>query len=212
MAEQLNQKAPVETSTQSDTRVGDAGGRHSFAASTVTAVDAAGIRVLLVPIGPVRQRKLEEWTGAIAQYSHVELSEILTHVDPELVAAGYSNSSAGGSGGVGVEGAMHFVYTMGIDEDHEYLEGLQTYRQTLGIIGIVDCKSNDDVEEAYEEFLQHVSQFPTVVAYRCLALDPAIDQEDDIPGLTLIPNGGGSLSFYLQTLLTDFAGTMVSAL
>ncbi|KAJ2700637.1 hypothetical protein FB645_004936 [Coemansia sp. IMI 203386] len=212
MAEQLNQKTPVETSTQSDTRVGDAGGRHSFAASTVTAVDAAGIRVLLVPIGPVRQRKLEEWTGAIAQYSHVELSEILTHVDPELVAAGYSNSSAGGSGGVGVEGAMHFVYTMGIDEDHEYLEGLQTYRQTLGVIGIVDCKSNDDVVEAYEEFLQYVSQFPSVVAYRCLALDPAIDQEDDIPGLTLIPNGGGSLSFYLQTLLTDFAGTMVSAL
>ncbi|KAJ2878725.1 hypothetical protein FB639_003294, partial [Coemansia asiatica] len=212
MTEQSIPKGAAESSSHSGERLDKADTRHSFAASTVTAVDAAGIRVMLVPIGQVRQHKLKEWTSSIAECSRVELSEILAHVDPELVAESYSNAGAGGSGGVGIEGALHFVYTTGIDEDHEYLEGLQTCRQTLGVIGIVDCKATADVAEAYEDFLQQVSQFPTVVAYRCLALDHAADLEDDISGLTVIPNAGGSLSFYLQTLISDFAGTMVSAL
>ncbi|KAJ1800741.1 hypothetical protein LPJ75_006496, partial [Coemansia sp. RSA 2598] len=212
MTEQQFKKEPAESTARTEERLERTGARHSFAASIVTAVDAAGIRVMLVPVGQVRQRKLEEWTSAIAQCSRVELSETLAHVDPELVAASYSTSGAGAGGGVGIEGALHFLYTSTIDEEHEYLEGLQTYRQTLGVIGIVDCKTNDDVAEAYEEFLLQVSQFPTVVAYRCLALDPDIEQEDDVPGLTVIPNAGSSLSFYLQTVISDFAGTMVSAL
>ncbi|KAJ1954609.1 hypothetical protein GGI12_005751, partial [Dipsacomyces acuminosporus] len=64
----------------------------------------------------------------------------------------------------------------------------------------------------YDEFLQILSRHTTAVAYRCLAFDPRADQLDNIPGVTMIPNVGGSLLFYLQTLLSDFAGTMVSAL
>ncbi|KAJ2388098.1 hypothetical protein GGI05_003885, partial [Coemansia sp. RSA 2603] len=195
--------------------------QYSFTASTVTAVDAAGIRVLVVAIGPVRQHKLVEWSSGIAQFSQVELSDLLTHVDAELVAAGYSSSSGGGGSGFGaaegsIEGALQLVYTTDINEDHEYLEGLQTYRQILGVIGIIDCKMSSDVSEAYSEFLSVLAEFPTAVGYRCLAFDPLASQDDDVAGVTVIPNYGegerSKLLFYLQTLVSDFAGTMVSAL
>ncbi|KAJ1945877.1 hypothetical protein GGF37_001475 [Kickxella alabastrina] len=188
-----------------DARIKDMSSQHCFAASTVTAVDAAGIRVLLVPIGAARQDRLTRWTNAIAQFSQVELSDLLAHVDNELLTASYGGSSGG-------EGALRFMFTTNVSEEHEYLEGLQTYRQVLGVIGLIDCEANEDIVAAQDEFMQMVSQLPTAVAYRCLAFDPQADQADDVSGVTVIPNGDESLSFYLQTLVSDFAGTMVSAL
>ncbi|KAJ2719933.1 hypothetical protein GGI07_004921 [Coemansia sp. Benny D115] len=142
------------------------------------------------------------------------MSDLLAHVSAELVASSYNNSGgAGGKGAVvGAEGALRFVFTTSVSEDHEYLEGLQMYRQVLGVIGIVDCEASGDISRAQEEFMQVLARFPTAVAYRCLAFDPQADQADDVPGVTVVPNGDSSLSFYLQTLVSDFAGSMVSTL
>ncbi|KAJ2436398.1 hypothetical protein GGF42_008921, partial [Coemansia sp. RSA 2424] len=184
--------------------------QHCFAASAATPVDAAGIRVLLVPIGPVREGRVLHWANAIARFSRIQITDVLPHIDPALA----SNYGAGaGASMAAVEGALRFRFSTSGTEEHEHLEGLQTYRQILGVIGIVDCEMCDDVQAAYdEEFAQVLSRHTTAVAYRCLAFDPRPDQPDDVPGVTVIPNAGGSLLFYLQTLLSDFAGTMVSAL
>ncbi|KAJ1931715.1 hypothetical protein EC988_009696, partial [Linderina pennispora] len=178
--------------------------QHCFAASTVTPVDAAGIRVLVVPIGPVRQGKLMRWTNALAQFSRIPISDLLPHVDP-------STASSYGAG-MGIEGAVRLAFSLSTQDEYEYLEGLQTYRQVLGVIGILDCALCEDVTGAYDQFCQVLSRHTTAVAYRCLAFDPQDDQLDDVPGVTMIPNVGASLLFYLQTQMNDFAGTMVSAL
>ncbi|KAJ1797335.1 hypothetical protein LPJ59_003208, partial [Coemansia sp. RSA 2399] len=197
----------------SDSQIDKISRRHCFAASTVTPVDAAGIRVLLVPIGPVRHEKMLHWANAIAQFSRLPISDIVPHIETSL-ATRYSSVShkEEGGGGMDAEGELRFLFSADASEDHEYLEGLQTYRQTLGVIGILDCQMCDSVAESYEEFLHTLSQHTTAVAYRCWAFDPLPDQPDDVPGVTVIPNAGGTLLFYLQTLLCDFAGTMVSAL
>lgn len=190
-------------STFSDSKIDNDNPQNCFVSSTVTPVDAAGIKVLLVPIGPVRPEKLARWTNAIAQFSHVYIADFLPHIDADLATVYNSNKE---------QGAIRFQYTMNINEDHEHLEGLQTYRQMLGVIGIIDCGLCQDIDNAYEEFTQSVLQYPTAVCHRCLALDPQPDQKDDIAGVTVVPNVGGSLLFYLKTLINDFAGTMVSAL
>ncbi|KAJ2844088.1 hypothetical protein GGI22_006995, partial [Coemansia erecta] len=198
----------------SDSQIDKISRRHCFAASTVTPVDAAGIRVLLVPIGPVRHEKMLHWANAIAQFSRLPISDIMPHIETSL-ATGYSSVSHkedGGGGGMDAEGELRFLFSADASEEHEYLEGLQTYRQTLGVIGILDCQMCGSVADSYEEFLHTLSRHTTAVAYRCWAFDPLPDQPDDVPGVTVIPNAGGTLLFYLQTLLCDFAGTMVSAL
>ncbi|KAI9505999.1 transport protein Trs120 or TRAPPC9 TRAPP II complex subunit-domain-containing protein [Coemansia spiralis] len=200
----------------SDGQIESISRRHCFVASTVTPVDAAGIRVLLVPVGPVRQEKMLHWANAIAQFSRLQISDILPYVD-SVLATKYSNSarnSEGGGigGGMDTEGELRFLFSVNDSEDHEYLEGIQTYRQILGVIGIIDCQLCDNIAGCYEEFLHVLAQNTTAVAYKCLAFDPLLDQPDDLPGVTVIPNVGGSLLFYLQTLLCDFAGTMVTAL
>ncbi|KAI8322822.1 hypothetical protein GQ54DRAFT_310547 [Martensiomyces pterosporus] len=195
-------------SSFSDSKIESIARQHCFAASTATPVDAAGIHVLLVPVGPVRQGRLARWANAIAQFSRMQISDILPHVDQ----AAASSYGAGAGASMEVEGAIRFSFSTSAHEEYEYLEGLQTYRQVLGVIGVVDCQLCDDVPAAYDEFLHVLSRHTTAVAYRCLAFDPRPDQLDNIPGVTMIPNAGGSLLFYLQTLLSDFAGTMVSAL
>ncbi|KAJ1662427.1 hypothetical protein IW140_005896 [Coemansia sp. RSA 1813] len=197
----------------SDSQIDKISRQHCFVASTVTPVDAAGIRVLLVPVGPVRQERMLHWANAIAQFSRLPISDIMSHVETSL-AAKYSvgSHSEDIGGGMDAEGELRFLFSVDANEDHEYLEGLQTYRQTLGVIGILDCQLCDNVTECYEEFLHILSRHTTAVAYRCWAFDPLPDQPDDVPGVTVIPDAGGSLLSYLQTLLCDFAGTMVSAL
>ncbi|KAJ2613025.1 hypothetical protein H4S08_002421 [Coemansia sp. RSA 1365] len=191
-------------STLSDGNLERSSRQHCFTAGTVTAVDAAGIRVQLVAIGEVRADRLAYWSNAIAQFSRIRLSDILPHVEPGLVSQGY--------GGMEVEGTLRFTFVSDGNEEHEHLEGLQTYRQTLGVIGIVDCAVNSDMAACYDKFLRVISRHTTAVAYRCLAFDPQADQQDDVVGITVVPNAGGSLLFYLQTLLSDFSGTMVEAL
>ncbi|KAJ2729475.1 hypothetical protein IW152_005615 [Coemansia sp. BCRC 34962] len=194
----------------SDSQIGSMDRQHYFAASTVTPVDAAGIRVLLVPVGPVREGRILNWANAIARFSHIPITDVLPHIDPALAS---SYGAGAGAGMTAVEGTLRFRFSTGGTEEHEHLEGLQTYRQVLGVIGIVDCEVCEDVQRAYdEEFAQVLSRHTTAVAYQCLAFDPRPDQLDNVPGVTVIPNAGGSLLFYLQTLLSDFAGTMVSAL
>ncbi|KAJ2469072.1 hypothetical protein GGI02_003508, partial [Coemansia sp. RSA 2322] len=202
-------RSPSHSASFSDSQIESTSGRHFLTASTVTPVDAARIRVLLVPIGQVRQGQLQHWVDAIAQFSLVPITDLLPHVDAVL-ASNYDASA--GAGMTTVEGMLRFHFTSTIGEEHEYLEGLQTYRQILGVIGIVDCEMCDDMQAAYDEFIHELSRHTTAVAYRCLAFDPQPDQLDNVPDVTVIPNAGGSLLFYLQTLLSDFAGSMVSAL
>ncbi|KAJ2742844.1 hypothetical protein GGI20_004189 [Coemansia sp. BCRC 34301] len=200
-------------SALSDSQIERMSRQHCFAASAVTPVDAACIRVLLVPVGPVREGRILHWANAIAQFSRIQITDLLPHIEDPALASSYGAGAGAGAGMAAVEGALRFRFSTGGTEEHEHLEGLQTYRQILGVIGIVDCEMCDNVQAAYDEdFAQVLSRHTTAVAYRCLAFDPRPDQLDDVPGVTVIPNAGGSLLFYLQTLLSDFAGTMVSAL
>ncbi|KAJ1735957.1 hypothetical protein LPJ61_000263 [Coemansia biformis] len=190
-------------STLSDTQLERTSQRRCVAAGAVTPVDAAGIRVLLVPVGRVRATKLAEWTNAIAQFSQLRLCEVLGHADDSLLS-GYA-------AGLESEGALRFAFATDASAEHEHLEGLQTHRQVLGVVGVMDCMLSDDVGAAYDEFLQAISRHTTAVAYRCLAFDLRADQHDDVPGVTVVPDTG-RLLFYLQTLLSDFAATMLGAL
>lgn len=52
-------------------------------------------------------------------------------------------------------------------------------------------------------------QYPTVIATRCFAFDPTETQPDDTKGLIMIPNVG-NMSFYMSTMICDFASEILS--
>ncbi|KAJ1664774.1 hypothetical protein GGF38_003053, partial [Coemansia sp. RSA 25] len=78
-------------SALSDSQIESMSRQHCFAASAATPVDAAGIRVLLVPIGPVREGRVLHWANAIARFSRIQITDVLPHIDPALA----SNYGAG---------------------------------------------------------------------------------------------------------------------
>ncbi|KAJ2398295.1 hypothetical protein GGF41_008344, partial [Coemansia sp. RSA 2531] len=87
----------------SDSQIESMDRRHCFAASTVTPVDAAGIRVLLVPVGPVREGRILHWANAIARFSHIPITDVLPHIDPVLAS---SYGAGAGAGMAAVEGGL----------------------------------------------------------------------------------------------------------
>ena len=53
------------------------------------------------------------------------------------------------------------------------------------------------------------AKYPTAVATRCFAFDPTENQPDDTKGLIMIPNVG-NMSFYMSTMMCDFASELLS--
>jgi hypothetical protein len=75
----------------------------------------------------------------------------------------------------------------------------------------MDCQEwkDRDLSEGYKHFVNTLNKYPTAVATRCFAFDPTENQPDDTKGLIMIPNVG-NLSFYMSTMVCDFASEILS--
>ncbi|CAO3642865.1 unnamed protein product [Cunninghamella echinulata] len=75
----------------------------------------------------------------------------------------------------------------------------------------MDCQEwkNKDLSEGYKHFVNTLHKYPTAIATRCFAFDPTENQPDDTKGLIMIPNVG-NLSFYMSTMICDFASEVLS--
>ncbi|KAJ2650705.1 hypothetical protein IWW40_002213 [Coemansia sp. RSA 1250] len=91
--------------------------------------------------------------------------------------------------------------------EHEHLEGLQTHRQVLGIMGLIDGATCNDIADSSTVFAAEVANHATAVASRCLAYDADADVVAAADGVTAIATPDD-----VRVAADELAGALVSAL
>ncbi|KAJ1926023.1 hypothetical protein IWQ60_004145 [Tieghemiomyces parasiticus] len=143
--------------------------------ATISVLDPARIRVLLVPLGDITQDRFRHLANLFRRHTSVPLHEVrpnsaTTDADKLDPAALY----------------LQFIET--VSRDSESLEQLQTHRQVLGVIGILETiRTGDDngeggdeqgqLECGHTQFLDILETYPTALVSHCFAFRSAIDRD-----------------------------------
>lgn len=159
--------------------------------------------MLLVPVGPIKKSTFWKHVELVKQFAVVRLGD----VTPDLK----KDSTAMFSSQAFQEGQLHFQFMTSYSRDQSHLEDFQPHRRIFGVIGIMDCQEWKDrnLSEGYDHFVKNLDKYPTAVATRCFAFDPTENQPDDTKGLIMIPNVG-NMSFYMSTMMCDFASELLN--
>lgn len=163
----------------------------------------ATIRVLLVPVQPIKRDLFAQHCELIRRFPRVSLRDV--PVDPRGPAAQLSAQPFS-------RGSVLFDYVDSYSKAQSYLEEFQVSRRVLGVIGICQCEEWDSsLDEARAEFQRVLGQHPQALAHRCYAFDPPEGLHDNVEGLVVVPSVG-DLNFYISTLLADFAASLLHKL
>ncbi|ORZ04550.1 TRAPP II complex [Lobosporangium transversale] len=170
----------------------------------VNFTSAARIRVLLVPVGPIKKATFENRVKMLRQHNSVKLEEVW--MGPRTENSFFSQN-------VPHEGQLYFNFTTSYSAEHQYLEEFQMHRRVFGVIGIMDCQEWPDGNMAagHQRFQQILSKYPSAIANQCFAFDPSEQHPDDLRGggVIMIPNVGNTSS-YLRVLICDLARTILT--
>ncbi|KAI9101236.1 transport protein Trs120 or TRAPPC9 TRAPP II complex subunit-domain-containing protein [Phlyctochytrium arcticum] len=162
------------------------------------------VRVLLVPIHPIRQDTFQSYVDVISQFSVVSMTD-LTPPDLSRSTSKYTEQM------YHHEGYMHINYATSYNKEHLPLEEFQLHRQVMAVIGIMHCQEVDSIGEGYKRFQNILTRYPNVLVSRCFAFEPTEQQADDTRGCIMIPDDSKKLSFYLMTQINDLANELVTA-
>ena len=162
----------------------------------------AQLKILLVPVQPIRREVHSEHTALIKQFTKIPVRDVPT--DPRGPAAPCTALPTS-------NGSLLFQYLEAYPRSQAYLEEFQLSRRVLGLIGVLDCSEWDDLQEGKLEFDRLVKQHPQVLATRLFAFHPSEAQQDDVEGLVVIPNVGDP-NFYMATLMADFSASLLHGL
>ncbi|KAF9135840.1 hypothetical protein BGW39_011429 [Mortierella sp. 14UC] len=170
----------------------------------VNFIAAARIRVLLVPVGPIKKATFERHVKMLRQHNSVKLEEVW--MGPRTENSFFSQN-------VPHEGQLYFQFVTSYSGEHQYLEEFQMHRRVFGVIGIMDCQEWPDgnMTAGYQHFQQLLTKYPSAVANQCFAFDPSEQHPDDLRGggVIMIPNVGNTSS-YLRVLICDLTKTILT--
>ncbi|KAL5039848.1 hypothetical protein BDV3_003227 [Batrachochytrium dendrobatidis] len=160
----------------------------------------ARIKILVVPVHPIRQDTFNTYLHLLSQFGSVSLKDL---TPPDAKTAKFTNQFYH-------DGCIHFNFATSHNKEHSPLEEIQLSRQVLGVIGIMNCQQTPNLLDGYKRFQHIVQRYTTTLAYRCFGFEPLDTQADNIKGLVMIPNVG-NISFYLQTMIADFTADLLLA-
>ncbi|KAF9137852.1 hypothetical protein BGX30_009846 [Mortierella sp. GBA39] len=170
----------------------------------VNFIAAARIRVLLVPVGPIKKATFERHVKMLRQHNSVKLEDVW--MGPRTENSFFSQN-------VPHEGQLYFQFVTSYNGEHQYLEEFQMHRRVFGVIGIMDCQEWPDgnMTAGYQHFQQLLTKYPSAVANQCFAFDPSEQHPDDLRGggVIMIPNVGNTSS-YLRVLICDLTRTILT--
>ncbi|CAG8520418.1 10913_t:CDS:10, partial [Ambispora gerdemannii] len=159
------------------------------------------IRVLLVPVHPIKASVFQKHVELVKKFGVVKLGD----VTPDMRGVQKTMFSAQAFH----EGQLHFNFATRYETEHAYLEEFQLHRKIFGVIGIMDCQEWSNLPDGYSKFSEILKTYPTAIAHRCFAFNPAETQPDDTKGLIMIPNVG-NMGFYMSTMICDFASDILT--
>lgn len=159
----------------------------------------ATLDVLLLPVQPIKRTTYSSHCAQIRQYSRIAVRDVPSDNRGDRAAL---SSSPRAKGHV----LLNFLDSH--SRSTTYLEDFEPARRLFGIIGIVDCREWDDLNEANAEFQQMLRRHPRVFATRCYAFAPKEGHKDEVDGIVTIPSVGEA-GFYISTLLADLASSIL---
>ncbi|KAJ3281136.1 hypothetical protein HK104_000185 [Borealophlyctis nickersoniae] len=161
----------------------------------------ARIRVLLVPVHPIRRETFRFYADVISQLNVVALQDLTPDV---------AKTQSKFTEQLYHEGYLYFNHVTSFNREHAPLEEMQLHRQILGVIGIMHCEQVPSISEGYKRYQSILNRYPSAIASRCFAFEPSELHTDDTKGCIMIPNDPNKLLFYLSTQINDFASEMLS--
>ncbi|ORX93503.1 Trs120-domain-containing protein [Basidiobolus meristosporus CBS 931.73] len=181
--------------------------------------DPCKTTVLIVPVGDIKPAAFQKYASLISKFNVINISDITPYFGatgaksptfPQEAADNRADEKARFTTNLFKEGSIHFNFITSYDKELAYLEQFQIYRQVLGVIGIIQCQGSTNLSEEYQKFTSTLNQYSTCLVNRCYAFEPSDSQADDTKGVIMIPNVG-NVTFYMNTMICDFASSMLNA-
>ncbi|GAA5925915.1 hypothetical protein JCM1841_004039 [Sporobolomyces salmonicolor] len=174
-------------------------------------IQPARIQILLVPLHPIKRSKFERYAQLIRGFGKIPLADVPP--DRRGERAIFSSSPT-------TPGYLLFDYltptTYAPSHPLSFLSELQVNRRIQGIIGILDAAEYTDnsLGTALAGFQNSLQALPKTFATKVYGFDPSEKQLEEgrkfkeSEGLVMVP-GAGDVSFFLKTLLADFASEVL---
>ncbi|CAJ0747407.1 6384_t:CDS:2, partial [Entrophospora sp. SA101] len=105
----------------------------------------AKIRVLLVPVHPIKAQVFHKHVELVRKFNVVKLGDVTP--DMRSVQSMFSSQ-------LFHEGQLHFNFVTSYEPEHSYLEEFQMHRRIFGVIGIMDCREWQSLPDGYKKFCE----------------------------------------------------------
>lgn len=169
------------------------------------------LRVLVLPVLPLRKQEYEKQLALLRQHSKIALADI-----PPTTAAGAPVSPLIAPSPAS-RGFLNLNFVEAWDAELEWLAEYQAHRRVMGVVGLLDCAEwtgqdgDGDLQDGARVFRDAMKEEAPaqVFANRCYAFNPRESQNDNAEGLVVIPNVG-DVDFYINTLLAELASNMLA--
>jgi hypothetical protein len=109
-------------------------------------IDSARIKIAIVPVGKIKKKTFKKFIELISQKEILDLEEIPF----VLQENGVVNCKKPENGKV----LLKYVTSHNIE--HGRYEDIQPFRRIFGVIGIIDCEQQQDIQKEYQKFKKFI--------------------------------------------------------
>ncbi|KAJ3679495.1 hypothetical protein LUZ60_017506 [Juncus effusus] len=161
------------------------------------------IRIAILPLGPIPSSHLRHYTSLISAHTRVPLSSVSSFYT-EQQKSPFSNQPW-------ENGSLSFKYVLGGCSASPW-EDFQPFRKVLGVIGIVHCPSENDLDLVAEQFVAACRPYGSALATRCFGFCPSDAQlgekkRDDI--ILLSSKDQEAMEIHMLTMVQDLAASLL---
>ncbi|CAM6105164.1 unnamed protein product [Calypogeia fissa] len=164
------------------------------------------IRVAVVAVGNIPTAQLRDYVSLVVRHKRVELRSASSfykeHQKSPFMREPWDS------------GSLMFKFLVGGAPKSPW-EDFQANRKCLGVIGLLHCPTSSDLGAAYDHFMAICRAYPSAQEKRCFAFYPRDDQvefdEKKRQHLVLFPPNRQMLEYHMQTLMQDFAASLLMA-
>ncbi|GAA6044610.1 hypothetical protein JCM8097_006453 [Rhodosporidiobolus ruineniae] len=174
-------------------------------------IQPARIQILLVPVHPIKRSKFERYVQLLRRFERIPLADVPPDRRGDRAIFSSSPSTPGNL-------LFDYITPTSYAPQHplSFLSEFQVHRRVQGIIGILDATAYTDKElaSALAAFQASFRDLPKTFATKVYGFDPSEAQLNEgrqfkeSEGLVMVP-GAGDVSFFLKTVLADFAGEVL---
>ncbi|PVV05009.1 hypothetical protein BB560_000475 [Smittium megazygosporum] len=168
----------------------------------VSVSDAGEITVLVASLGELRKGKWKSWVSEIKKNWKILSSEFISQIKSTVPNYFIGKASE--------ETEIKYNFIFDINTYPPIIQLIQTEKQIMGVICLVDCALTTDLIETYKSYIEFL---PFVVSSACLGIDFIGDSNDTpVTGISLIHESCSDFKAEIKEKILEFSGNIVGSL